>query len=67
MESNIKKILEILKIVNISPWQYTMMEYVLDEVYEDGVENQPSKPELDDEYDRGYQEGYSDAKAKCES
>jgi len=67
MESNIKKILEILKIVNISPWQYTMMEYVLDEVYEDGVENQPSKPELDDEYDRGYQQGYSDAKVKYES
>ena len=67
MESNIKKILEILKIVNISPWQYTMMEYVLDEVYKDGVENQPSKPELDDEYDRGYQQGYSDAKVKYES
>jgi len=67
MESNIKKILEILKIESMSPGQYTMIEDILDEIYECGVENQPSKPELDDEYDRGYQEGYSDAKAKYES
>jgi len=67
MESGIKKILEILKIESMSPGQYTMIEDILDEIYECGVENQPSKPELDDEYDRGYQEGYSDAKAKYES
>ena len=36
METRIKKILGILKIENISPGQYTMIEDVLNDVYEEG-------------------------------
>jgi len=55
METRIKKILGILKIENISPGQYTMIEDVLNDVYEEG-QCDAVESMLNEEYEKWYEE-----------
>jgi len=49
MEKQIKEILEALNIEDITPWQYTILENVISDSYDDGYYTS---------HDEGYKEGY---------